>query len=71
MNLKDLLMKFHNVKDTEAEALSDFLMPILEIYPEKRASSKDMLDHPWLDMETTQFFVSEEEKLAKPYEYSQ
>lgn len=61
MNLKDLLMKFHNVKESEAEALSDFLMPILDIYPEKRAEAADMLNHPWLDMETKEFFVSKEE----------
>lgn len=39
MNLKDLLCKYHNVKESEAKALSDFLMPILEIYPEKRATA--------------------------------
>ncbi len=39
MNLKDLLTKYHNVKESEAKALSDFLMPILEIYPENRANA--------------------------------
>ena len=40
MNLKDLLTKYHNVKEEEAIALSDFLMPILEIYPENRANAE-------------------------------
>ena len=40
MNLKELLTKYHNVREDEAIALSDFLMPILEIYPEKRATAE-------------------------------
>lgn len=52
MNLKELLTKYHNVKENEAVALSDFLMPILEIYPENRATAAQMLNHYWLDMES-------------------
>lgn len=50
MNLKDLLTNYHKVKESEAKALSDFLMPMLEIYPEKRGTAKEMLNHYWLDM---------------------
>ncbi len=34
----------------EAEALSDFLMPMLHWDQEKRATAQEMLDHPWLKM---------------------
>lgn len=69
MNLKDLMMKYHGIKESEAQALSDFLMPILEIYPQKRATADEMLNHYWLDMETTEFFASEEEKKKFPELY--
>jgi serine/threonine-protein kinase SRPK3 len=69
MNLKDLMMKYHGIKESEAQALSDFLMPILEIYPQKRATAEQMLNHYWLDMDTTEFFASEEEKKKNPHFY--
>lgn len=62
MNLKDLLTHYHGVKEDEAEALSDFLMPMLNIYPEERARAEDMLNHYWLDMDTKEFFANEQEK---------
>ena len=58
MGLKDLLTHYHKVKESEAEALAEFLMPILEIYPEKRATAAQMLNHYWLDMKTQDFFAS-------------
>lgn len=39
MGLKDLLTHFHKVKESESKALAEFLMPMLEIYPEKRATA--------------------------------
>ena len=50
MPLKELLMKKYYIKENEANALTDFLMPMLEYYPEKRASAQKMLEHPWLKM---------------------
>lgn len=48
--LKKVLMEKYKFIETEAEALADFLLPMLEWYPEKRATAKEMLEHPWLDM---------------------
>ncbi len=48
--LKNVLIKKYHFKENEAEALSDFMLPMLEYYPEKRASAKKMLSHPWLSM---------------------
>ena len=45
-----LMMKYH-FKEKEAQALSDFIMPMLEYLPEKRASARELLNHPWLKME--------------------
>ncbi len=60
MGLKDTLIKVHRVRADEAEALANFLMPMLKIYPEERATAKEMLNHPWLDMESDEFFASKE-----------
>ena len=38
------------MKPHEAKALAEFLLPMLEWYPDKRASAQTMLDHPWLKM---------------------
>lgn len=49
--LKKVLMEKYKIKEDEAIALSDFLLPMLEWYPNKRATAKDMLSHSWLNME--------------------
>lgn len=33
----------------EANELSSFLLPMLRLHPEKRASARELLDHSWLD----------------------
>ncbi|MCQ2821520.1 MAG: hypothetical protein MJ252_30040, partial [archaeon] len=47
----EILMKKYKIKHSEAKALAEFLLPMLEYYPEKRASAREMLNHPWLKME--------------------
>lgn len=69
MGLKDLLTHFHKVKESESKALADFLMPMLHIYPEKRATAAQMLSHYWLDMNTKDFFVTEEDVAKNPEVY--
>ena len=49
--LKNVLMMKYHFKEKEAQALSDFIMPMLEYLPEKRASARELLNHPWLKME--------------------
>ena len=48
--IKEILVKKYNFKEKEAQAFSDFLMPMLEYYPDKRASARELLRHPWLNM---------------------
>ena len=48
--LKDILVKKYHFKENEAQALTDFLLPMLEFYPERRASARELLRHPWLTM---------------------
>jgi serine/threonine-protein kinase SRPK3 len=43
-------MEKYRIKENEAGALTDFLMPMLNYYPERRATAQSMLNHPWLYM---------------------
>ena len=69
MGLKELMMKFHGIVESEAEALASFLEPMLKIYPEERAKPGDMINHHWLDMETEDFFATKEDIEANPELY--
>ena len=46
---KVLTDKYH-MREAEAQALSDFLMPMLRWHHDKRATAQEMLNHPWLSM---------------------
>ena len=47
--IKVLTEKYH-FKEKEAKALNDFIMPMLEYYPNKRITARELLRHPWLKM---------------------
>ena len=49
-SIKDLLISKYNFMKEEAEALSDFLLQMLVYDPDKRATAKKMMTHPWLNM---------------------
>ncbi|XP_055371660.1 SRSF protein kinase 3 [Condylostylus longicornis] len=46
--LVDVLTEKYEWPLDEAEAFADFLKPMLEFDPKKRATAADCLDHPWL-----------------------
>ncbi|XP_051508433.1 SRSF protein kinase 1a isoform X1 [Myxocyprinus asiaticus] len=46
--LMDVLMDKYEWSREEAETFTDFLLPMLELLPEKRATAADCLQHPWL-----------------------
>ncbi len=43
-------MEKYRLKENEAKGLTDFLLPMLEYYPERRATAQQMLSHYWLTM---------------------
>ena len=43
-------MEKYRMKETEAMGLTEFLMPMLNYYPERRATAQSMLANPWLNM---------------------
>ena len=48
--LEKVLFEKYHFKKKEAKALSDFIMQMLEYYPNKRANAQKLLGHPWLNM---------------------
>lgn len=49
--LKKVLMEKYRIKEEEAVAFADFLVPMLSWYPANRATAQTMLSHPWLTRE--------------------
>ena len=60
--LHKVLHEKYRFEEAEARAFADFLMPMLEWDPEKRASAETMLSHPWLtrDLKDESRFSKEE-----------
>lgn len=48
--LKKVLFEKYHIKEEEAQALADFLIPMLNWNHEDRASAQEMLKHPWLSL---------------------
>lgn len=46
--LKDVLIDKYKYSEQDAYDISDFLLPMLSINPEKRADAGGMINHPWL-----------------------
>ncbi|CAK7240325.1 MAG: serine/threonine protein kinase, CMGC [Sporothrix thermara] len=46
--LPDVLREKYHFKDDEARRIAEFLLPLLELVPEKRANAGGMASHPWL-----------------------
>jgi serine/threonine protein kinase len=63
--LKDVLIKKYHLKKKEAENLNNFLLPMFEFSPEKRASAKQMLAHPWLSLKERENYIMSEWEIEK------
>jgi serine/threonine-protein kinase SRPK3 len=61
-NLRSVLMEKYRLKEAEAKGLADFLMPMLDYHPERRATAQQMLSHYWLNMPANfEYLMSERE----------
>ena len=65
ISIKDILVKKYHFKEFEAQALSEFLLPMLEFYPERRASARELLRHPWLKMPPNYNYLMSETEVFK------
>jgi len=59
--LKDVLIEKYRFKPSEAEFLSDFMLPMLVFQPEKRASALDCLKHQWLRATNSDIKMTDED----------
>lgn len=48
--LLEVLIDKYEWPREEAECFTDFLLPMLELIPEKRATAAECLRHPWLTL---------------------
>lgn len=48
-SLFDVLVEKYGWPHEDAAQFTDFLIPMLEMVPEKRASAGECLRHPWLN----------------------
>eukprot|EP00914_Ancora_sagittata_P001615 GHVO01003998.1.p1 GENE.GHVO01003998.1~~GHVO01003998.1.p1 ORF type:complete len:968 (+),score=198.28 GHVO01003998.1:2-2905(+) len=44
----EVLMQKYHLSEKDSREFGDFLLPMLQVDPRKRASARDMLKHPWL-----------------------
>lgn len=58
-------MEKYKIKETEALFLADFLLPMLEYLPEKRATAQEMLNHPWLTQQADFDYMMNEREFEK------
>ena len=61
--LKSVLHEKYYIKEDEASALADFLLPMLRWNHEERASAQEMLKHPWLNMSDNYDFKLSKRKI--------
>ena len=63
--LHRVLTEKYRFREEESQALSDFLLQMLEWYPDKRASAQEMLEHPWLKMQRNDDYKMSDEEYEK------
>ena len=51
-SLADVMMQKYDWSRKDADELADFLTPMLDYVPEKRATAAECLKHPWLQQNT-------------------
>lgn len=47
--LLDVLVEKYEWSREEAQTFSDFILPMLDLIPEKRATAAECLRHPWIN----------------------
>ena len=63
--VKKVLTDKYLIKEDEAQAFADFLLPMLRWHHDRRATAQEMLKHPWLNMEDNYDFKYEKKEYEK------
>ena len=70
--MKDVLVQKYHVNSSQAIFLEQFLLPMLEIFPEKRVSAFDSLKNFWLEINENEPFFdvrgADDEEIEEPFE---
>ena len=64
-SIKNILIEKYNFKSNEAQALHDFLTKMLEYFPNKRPSARNLLSHQWLNMPQNFDYFDNKENINK------
>lgn len=64
-SIKNILIEKYNFKSNEAQALHDFLIKMLEYFPDKRPSARNLLSHQWLNMPQNFDYFDNKENINK------
>ena len=64
-SIKNILVEKYNFKSNEAQALHDFLTKMLEYFPDKRPSARNLLSHQWLNMPQNFDYFDNKENINK------
>ena len=64
-SIKNILIEKYNFKSNEAQALHDFLTKMLEYFPDKRPSARNLLSHQWLNMPQNFDYFDNKENINK------
>ena len=64
-SIKNILIEKYNFKSNEAQALHDFLTKMLEYFPDKRPSARNLLSHQWLNMHQNFDYFDNKENINK------
>lgn len=66
LDLRETLIKVYRGKEAEAESLADFLSQMLHWCPHQRSTPWQLLQHPWLQETSENFFADDSEIAQKP-----
>ena len=64
-SIKNILIDKYYFKSNEAQALHDFLTKMLEYFPDKRPSARNLLSHQWLNMPQNFDYFDNKENINK------
>eukprot|EP00123_Amoebidium_parasiticum_P020387 comp4901_c0_seq1/m.1002 comp4901_c0_seq1/g.1002 ORF comp4901_c0_seq1/g.1002 comp4901_c0_seq1/m.1002 type:complete len:588 (-) comp4901_c0_seq1:592-2355(-) len=69
--LTDVLHEKYRFKRHVAEQFADFLVPMLNVNPRKRATAKECLEHPWLRVEVANAELNQPDSIESIHEHSE
>ncbi len=70
-SLKDVMIAKYRFKQNEAQLFQDFMLPLLNCYPERRTLSHQILSHPWVHTACSDNYLMQQVESCRDYETHQ